>query len=600
MKIREITTLCVAGTALSLLLLTASCDRNNEAIQGKKIAVYVRAPNIREQSPEDLSRASSPQQHPSETIALAGGLLLDMRLEADAPSGLRSTPSTLEGGKNFRVIALNAADGTYVSHGDFEVGGSTSTPTLHVLENVRHDFICISYNSSDPLPAANFTVGEEPTMKVSEAGAGDLLYGKVSKEINAFDRELSFTLTHQLAQIRLMVDYSYNGWANSLVTVGGIYLYPYFAGAVMKLSDWSLSGGDGASTVRYFSNWAAGATPHTQSCDPATIFAKGTETSIIFPVNSITVQGKKYPSEETRMPLSVFSPGNNYTLRLTLRIPRWAGSNIYWDNANQRLTFDLEGNTQNQHYQGVFFRWGSLVGISPARTSRGNGFNVNVPVYQPDYNAAEPHKSIWTCIDTTTYTAWTTTLSGVAVDTTEIPYLDDRPEFHTTESDRANTYAIDAERNTATMYLGMRGDICQYLGQTIPALYGYRLPTGKEFSPYNGGDWDKVKDGWEKGDGFVSNSALGDKYGTATFPDPVNNWGGYAKNTNAFNLTLPASGSRSSTSGGLLSIGNAGLYWTGSAYESTRARHLSFSNSSISPNGITSRSTACPIRCVKN
>ena len=45
----------------------------------------------------------------------------------------------------------------------------------------------------------------------------------------------------------------------------------------------------------------------------------------------------------------------------------WAGSNIYWDNTNKRLTFDLEPGTNNENAlkQGVYFGWGSLVGLSP-------------------------------------------------------------------------------------------------------------------------------------------------------------------------------------------------------------------------------------------
>lgn len=43
----------------------------------------------------------------------------------------------------------------------------------------------------------------------------------------------------------------------------------------------------------------------------------------------------------------------------------WAGSNIYWDATNKRLTFDDKGVTTNADYQGVTFHWSLLVPISP-------------------------------------------------------------------------------------------------------------------------------------------------------------------------------------------------------------------------------------------
>ena len=61
-----------------------------------------------------------------------------------------------------------------------------------------------------------------------------------------------------------------------------------------------------------------------------------------------------------------FANTNTYTLSFSVGeyvmvapTSRWAGSNIYWDGS--KLTFDLENNAK----QGVYFRYGSLVGFSP-------------------------------------------------------------------------------------------------------------------------------------------------------------------------------------------------------------------------------------------
>jgi hypothetical protein len=61
-----------------------------------------------------------------------------------------------------------------------------------------------------------------------------------------------------------------------------------------------------------------------------------------------------------------------YTFTATLKPSRWAESNIYW---NGGLTFGL-GDTMRA-YQGLFFKWGSLQGISPV----GAWVGGSTPVY---------------------------------------------------------------------------------------------------------------------------------------------------------------------------------------------------------------------------
>jgi hypothetical protein len=589
---------CASGIVLGALLLTTACERNNEVDPERLISVCVTTPSIRKSPTKELSLVPSFAERTMETIALEGGLLLDVSWEAGKGSGLRA--SALESGKKFRVVALNAADGTYVSHGDFEVGGATSVPSLHVLENISHDFICISHNSDGDLSEAKFTVGEVAELEILSVGSGDLLYGKMTKAITASDRELRFVLEHCLSQIKLTVDHSYNEWSTSSVTIGGIMLYPFYAGATMKLQDWSLLSEGGAPLGRYFSNWAASSL-HTQSCDVTTVFGKDEEMSIIIPQGAITVQGKSHPSVEQRIRFSAFASGTSYDLRLKIRLPRWAGSNIYWDTGEEQLTFDLEGQTQNQNFQGVFFRWGSLVGISPARVGASNNFTNSVLLYVPNYNAGDKEQSTWTFSTPTPYSAWNSFSEGyVANDTVEIPYMDGRAEFSGALFGRTSTFVIDAERNTPAVYAGLRGDICQYLGKTIPSLNGYRLPTSLEFGTTNGGSWGNRQDGWEKEDDYthVTNTSLGNPEGTSPL---LNIYGksGHAKNTHTGDVIFPISGNRSAEKGALSNVGNLGRYATGSIASAAMVHILSFDKNGITFNASTNRGIAVPVRCVK-
>jgi hypothetical protein len=56
-------------------------------------------------------------------------------------------------------------------------------------------------------------------------------------------------------------------------------------------------------------------------------------------------------------------PNTNYTLVVDIREVPYARSNIYWDGS--KLWFD-QTDQGNEDFQGVYFKWGSLVGISPA------------------------------------------------------------------------------------------------------------------------------------------------------------------------------------------------------------------------------------------
>jgi hypothetical protein len=70
------------------------------------------------------------------------------------------------------------------------------------------------------------------------------------------------------------------------------------------------------------------------------------------------------------------SPNTNYTLVVDIREVPYARSNIYWDGS--RLWFD-KTDQGNEDYNGVHFKWGSLVGISPTYT-----ILENTTLYIPD------------------------------------------------------------------------------------------------------------------------------------------------------------------------------------------------------------------------
>jgi hypothetical protein len=298
-----------------------------------------------------------------------------------------------------------------------------------------------------------------------------------------------------------------------------------------------------------------------------------------------------------------------------LRVPIFARSNIYWDGSAQKLTFvPADGITDNQGYQGVFFKWGSLVGISPK-----GDFSGDTPIYVPYNYPDDPKWKLTTCNavetdsdipGTSKWTAWNPISAGVSASENNIPYMDGSfPRIGETivYESRRDIYVIDTDRNNTATYQGLRGDICQYLSTKTSVVLGdYRLPTSAEFG-LNITGWNSRSDGWTKGDGsFSINNSAGKDDGTADLlsnASGANNAGtifGSAINETMGGLSLPASGYRHFDSGALYNVGRDGMYWSGSAYLPARSYFLFLTVGGIYPESGDHRSCAFSVRCVKN
>lgn len=133
----------------------------------------------------------------------------------------------------------------------------------------------------------------------------------------------------------------------------------------------------------------------------------------------------------------------------------WAGCNVYWepdyvntDGTTGRLTFDDVGETTHNNHQGVYFKWGSLVAISPM----GN------------YNAS-------------TSVLFSPTGEKGYVSASIIPYA--QPDRSTTN--RTQDYLRSIHNPNANL-----GDICRYIterGWAPGATAGkkWRMPVSSDF-----------------------------------------------------------------------------------------------------------------------
>jgi hypothetical protein len=310
--------------------------------------------------------------------------------------------------------------------------------------------------------------------------------------------------------------------------------------------------------------------------------------------------------------------GKSYTLRVKLRAPKWAGSNIYWVKTGTYnngsgdagdvgyLTFDqhyVNGNdAPHKGYQGVFFKWGSLVGISPAETEVPGSpgtmtveFLPTTPVYIPTYGGVGT--STWKSPNTSSYTSAGWGESANVAET--IPYLG--ASYGSDTDGRSSIFVSEDARNNAISYQGLRGDICRYLSTETGVVSGaYRLPTSYEFGTIEA-YWNvsaPVAGGWVKGAAFTEDNTAGNAQGTTLI---TNKGLGFVVNQTMGNVVFPASGYRNYDFGPVYRVGDIVLYWSSSSHNnSTGGYNLRCEDNDMDPGSSYYRSHAFPVRCVMN
>lgn len=236
----------------------------------------------------------------------------------------------------------------------------------------------------------------------------------------------------------------------------------------------------------------------------------------------------------------------------------WAGSNIYYDSALGHLTFDDINVTTHRNCQGVFFKWGSLYGISPQ-----GSWSTTTVLYPPaggSQTASALGLTNWSDIPS----VGNLTISS-------------NPPSGKTASYRAYLWEITQDS---------KGDICKWLTQKgyAPSGKKWRMPTSKEFETQ-------------------SNYTTTGTYSAKTSTNAAGLYTldmGYTK-SDIGNPFFPATGGRTST-GALSSpgMGNRGAYWTATPTAGiSEAYNLYFDSSLGLYQGYQAiRSNSYSIRCV--
>jgi hypothetical protein len=489
-----------------------------------------------------------------------------------------------DSGDNYVTEALGTA-----SYSLFTLDGGES---LDVLPGNGYTFVAYSFNDVTDPP-----VRPADDVLRNVASPHDLLYGK-SDPVNivAGDNAVTISMTHLFSQVRLVA--SATAGLSGNITAVSADLFPSYAVDLPLFNAGVATGVPSpvaASEVMQSFTFPTGLNAATVESRPLTVFTNSTNPIEVM-VNSVEITGVNGDNPllggYIAFPFAL-GLGTSYTLTVSLKESStgpWAGSNIYWD--GDRLTFDVMGETDHALYQGVFFKWGSLVGVSPAEYWDTSGTNSTATVYVPTYQSGNP-----------TASTWRSGPAGVEVGNwASIPYI--------IPTNTSETYLH--ENSTPAFYGGMKGDICRYIGETGAGPRGYRIPKRSDFEPEGPYPYTLF---WDGRDGPVPSywaipfSVFPDYYATGYAADGTTSIYSHVffRWPSGVNVAFPASGLRlyASYGGGTWPPdrgvwSSEGFYWTTSAYDLNVAlrKALYFQSSYVSLyDGWTDY--GFPIRCIK-
>ncbi|GHU82069.1 hypothetical protein FACS189415_1830 [Bacteroidia bacterium] len=294
-----------------------------------------------------------------------------------------------------------------------------------------------------------------------------------------------------------------------------------------------------------------GATERTYAVPVPAIVGDAYASSIAFEMErQYTFQFELFGKKPIQFKGVTVSPYDTVEQEEPLRL-HWAGSNIYYDATLKHLTFADYNDKSKEQYQGVYFQWGSLWGIS----SSGAYTTGNTVTYQKGVEVAATDAPAWTAI----------------------PRVKSDPGVYP----RGANYLTTVHDTTKNI-----GDICQYLTELgyAPAGKRWRMPTSAEFG--EAGDYGNV--GATPWPGVSTVNAAG----TTVFTN--------GKQLRKLNTPFfPASGYRGFSGGALYIDGQYGYAWSSSPSSAAGGFNLYFNSAAAYPaTDANTRTRGMPVRCV--
>ena len=603
---------------ITFLLYACTKEINNHKEKpsgsGKMVEVKFALNSAAKGDPETVTRNYSDMQPETVEVYMGDNMYMYATIMVDREVNLRAT-ELLRSGTQVRIVAYrNGSNNPNDGYADFTINasGDLSGGSLMVEDGQSYSFAAYSYNTNTLLPAHHETLS-------NVSPDDDLLWGSASVNGLNVSTLVPITLYHQFAQVSVHATTADNLTPPIITNFDDVSVSPgYSVNLNVKEGTCTQASPENsefdAQGWSYSMNGTTYQTSQTKipstyiKSSPRCVFTDGAvKTFITF--DNLYLNGYTNPFPQLVAEFNkILKPGVSYILKVNFKKGSiWAGSNIYWD--GNQLTFEPAENRSLEHYQGVFFKWGSLVGISPSRSGGKLDIGGGVYVYSPVYNTSNPALSGWD--HPAPISNWATIL----------------PVSDISHNLNRNDKYLTNMGNTA--YYSKKGDICQFLGDIGAAPQGYRMPTSNEMGT-SWGDWinspGPVAGGWMRvgANGVNNNDFVNLSNATIAFPENgntqsgkwinsyVNPNGGISPSGATYQgAFFPTSGWRS-TIGDLDHVGVFGYYWSGTIGDDTapgnlyRAFNLEISATALKPaeflGGVrhsTVLSCAMPIRCVK-
>jgi hypothetical protein len=439
--------------AMGLVLLFGACEKDIPAGGGKGEKVEILfSINTKSYNTEDnVVRGADMGEAVRTTVPLEDGFYLEAALMPDEEEELRGPVGFTDGQKLcFAAYDLGGAQvgatAVYTYSGGKWVSGSPLGVVPDAVTEYR--FVAWSYFGETGTPPAD-GIGIDPVH--------DLVWGmSVDTKIEGYseaERTVDINMLHQFARVMVKVRSTSISGAD-----------------ITALSGVQVEGGQLA-TLTPFDGGISWSGTATQGIDDPFTVVSGTVresgyrtvTPVASPVKvrigSVQVTGSPVFSNVPVLFNATLDGVTSYTLVVDLvRGYPFAYSNIYYDGTN--LTFDRSGATasiaNSCYYQGVFFKWGSLIGVSPI-----GGGDATI-LYIP--NTGNKTWDASKTISTSSFGNW----AG-------IPYTTANSSL-SSPADKGENFLYN--HSDFGQY---KGDICRYIDGD------WRMPNGNEWASQVGG-----------------------------------------------------------------------------------------------------------------
>ncbi|MDR0542994.1 MAG: fibrobacter succinogenes major paralogous domain-containing protein [Dysgonamonadaceae bacterium] len=585
---------------VAAILMLWSCIREVGEGTGEKVEVRFSSREMAYGADETVTRSSSGGARVLETVEIPvdGKWTISADLMDDGASPLRAVPDGLVNGAKVLIVIYNSS-GNYVNHATYTFNSTTADLSgggLTVTTGSSYYFVACSYNSITAAPFYSAVMtGIAPT--------NDLLWGKTGLiPIASADQKIDIGVSHLFMKIKLYATTVGGGYYPNLRNLSASLTTNYTAR--LTLSDGTLVK-DAATTAYAFTANDPGSNLGTSpggyedqmlTSDYGIAYTGG-DNPFYARINTLTLRDGSVDHHYVDLSVSFNSAlqsGHSYTLQMNVKNGlAFAGSNIYWDGS--KLTFKPNNYVgPENYYQGVFFRWGSLVGIAPV-----GEFGSSVRFYVPQYNSGSSP-------------GWSMSVNSYSW--TNVPYYK-YPIVDSGSAVATTPYLSHDSINDTWHWNSLQGDICRYISENGYGPGGrYRLPALREFAGLNATlsdafityNWGASAEamGWYRGSGNFHDLSVTGSTNDVTggrFDMRDGNTAGLPLYHNI--LAFPASGYRYTDDGALQSVGASGYYWSGSrsfANENTNGNRFFFESASIVFGSGWPRTFGFSVRCIKD